>query len=514
MAHSLSLLGLKKHLKKAFFEIKNENPELINQLIESNSRRKFLKTTTLAISGIVVGSSLSNFAWASKDENKYVAILGGGIAGLTAAYELEKLNIPYKIFEADNRVGGRIKTKRDFVLGLTTECGGEFVDTTHEDLLSYLEEFNIEKIDVRVDKLLKDTFFYDGKIYSDGEVVAAYKKILPKIINDQIQSEKDEKFAEKIDYTSLEVYLAQLNGDEWFIKCLEKAYESEYGGNIREQSATNFLSMMLPEVGKNFEVFGISDEVLKIKGGTQTLVEAFEKRVKNINLNHKLKKISQPNQNYVLEFENGTSVEAPYVLCTIAFSVLKNIEIDIKNMTDTKKSCIQDLGYGTNIKYIQKFNNKPWRQNGYQGYLFNNVIHNGFDSSQLQNDTIKESTYTFYFGGDDAMKFCNKENFESLRTKYLDYFDTVYKGAKAEASSEANNYLLIDWPNNPLTKCSYSSFKPGQWTRYGAEVSKPIGNLFFAGEHCSDQFQGFMNGSIQTSKIAVTAIIKAINSDR
>jgi monoamine oxidase len=510
MAHSLSLLGLKKHLKKAIFELKNDNPELLNQLIESNSRRNFLKSTSLAMSGILVGSTLLNFGCSLRDEKKYVAILGGGIAGLTAAYELQKLNIPYKIFEADKRVGGRIKTKRDFVSGLTTECGAEFVDTTHLDLLNYLKEFNINKIDIRVDKLIKDSFFYNGKMYSEKEIVAAYKKILPKIIIDQVQSEKDEKYAEKIDYTSLDVYFTQLNGDEWFIECLKKAYESEYGGNIGEQSATNFLSMMLPEVGEQFEVFGVSDEVIKIKGGTQTLVEAFEKRINNINLNHKLKKIKQLNNQYILEFENGTTVEAPFVLCTIPFTVLKNIEIDIKNMTESKKRCIQELGYGTNIKYIQKFNDKPWRNNGYQGFLFNNIIHNGFDSSQLQNDNIKESTYTFYFGGDDAMEFCKKENFESLRTKYLDYFDTVFKGAKAEVSSEANNYLLLDWPNNPLAKCSYSSFKPGQWTLYGEEVSKPIDNLFFAGEHCSDDFQGFMNGAIQTSKIATASIIKAI----
>jgi monoamine oxidase len=187
------------------------------------------------------------------------------------------------------------------------------------------------------------------------------------------------------------------------------------------------------------------------------------------------------------------------------------IENDIKNMTENKKSCIQDLGYGTNIKHIQKFNDKPWRQNGYQGYLFNNVIHNGFDSSQLQNETIKESTYTFYFGGDVAMKFCNKENFESLRTKYLDYFKTVYKGSKAMVSTTPADFLLLDWTNNPLAKCSYSSLKPGQWMLYGEEVSKPVGNMFFAGEHCSDDFQGFMNGSIQTSKMAIIALAKAIS---
>ncbi|CAG0905778.1 unnamed protein product, partial [Darwinula stevensoni] len=311
---------------------------------------------------LAVAPSVWSGSWDKNPEHS-VAIIGGGIAGLTAAYELQKKNIPCVIYEADKRTGGRIKTKTDFVAGLTTDFGAEFVDSTHTDLLEYLEEFKIETYDIRTDTLEKDTFFYQGKFYSPKEVVKAYKKILPKIIDDQTKTEEDDAYFEKIDYTPLDTYFESLNGDTWFIKIIEKSYESEYGSNISEQSAINFLSMMLPQVGKTFEVFGQSDEALKIKGGSTQLVEALTEKVKDkIKLNYKLTAIKQKHDKYHLFFENGEEIKAHYVLMTLPFTLLRSIPLEINEMTENKKKCIQDLGYGTNVKLIQKFDKKTWRE--------------------------------------------------------------------------------------------------------------------------------------------------------
>jgi len=514
MAHSKVINSLMSYFHKAINEVKDEQPQLYQNYVDSYNRRKFLKTSLLAGGAILSSSVLLSTSCKMKEEEDFVAILGAGIAGLTAAYELQKKNIPFKIFEADKRAGGRVKTKTNFISGLTTDCGAEFVDRTHKDLLDYLKEFGISTLDITTDKLTKDTFFYNGKIYSDEEVVSAYKKILPKIIKDQNKTEEDDAYFEIIDNTPLDVYFTSLNGDEWFIKCLEKAYESEYGGNISEQSAINFLSMMLQEVGKTFEVFGVSDESLKIKGGSQTLTDALTDRVKDhINFHHKLTKIEESDGKYTLHFSDKQVVSAKNILITIPFTILKDIPINVNGMTENKKKCIQELGYGTNVKLIQKFDQKVWRDMNYQGYLFNNVIHNGFDSSQLQNNSISQGTYTFYFGGDDAMKLCDKSQLPSLRKKYIEYFDTIFPGAiesTEKHSVENEGFIFMNWPLNPYSKCSYSSFKPGQWSLYSDELLKPIGNIYFAGEHCSDDFQGFMNGAIESSKKSVVLMLKKL----
>jgi hypothetical protein len=66
-----------------------------------------------------------------------VAIIGAGVAGLTAAYRLLQAGVPCEIFEGSERTGGRILTKYDFNKdGMFCELGGELVDTNHEDLIA------------------------------------------------------------------------------------------------------------------------------------------------------------------------------------------------------------------------------------------------------------------------------------------------------------------------------------------------------------------------------------------
>ena len=73
------------------------------------------------------------------------------------------------------------------------------------------------------------------------------------------------------------------------------------------------------------------------------------------------------------------------------------------------------------------------------------------------------------------------------------------------------------WTDDPLTRGAYSRFAPGQLTRFaslfavetpGAPARAPrAGPLLFAGEHISDAFAGFMNGALQTGRIAAEALL-------
>ena len=61
-----------------------------------------------------------------------VAIVGAGIAGLTAAWRLRQAGVAVRIFEAQNRIGGRMLSLRDhFPDGQVIELGGELIDTDH-----------------------------------------------------------------------------------------------------------------------------------------------------------------------------------------------------------------------------------------------------------------------------------------------------------------------------------------------------------------------------------------------
>ena len=73
--------------------------------------------------------------------SKQVIVVGAGLAGLTAAYELTHAGFDVQLFEARDRVGGRVQTA---FLGAQQhgELGAEFVDDNHTALMSYTTQFN------------------------------------------------------------------------------------------------------------------------------------------------------------------------------------------------------------------------------------------------------------------------------------------------------------------------------------------------------------------------------------
>jgi monoamine oxidase len=68
----------------------------------------------------------------------------------------------------------------------------------------------------------------------------------------------------------------------------------------------------------------------------------------------------------------------------------------------------------------------------------------------------------------------------------------------------------MDWPTQPFVMASYSAFGPGQWTDFYGVAGDPVGKLHFAGEHCSLNHQGYLNGAAETGRIAAERILQSV----
>jgi monoamine oxidase len=64
----------------------------------------------------------------------------------------------------------------------------------------------------------------------------------------------------------------------------------------------------------------------------------------------------------------------------------------------------------------------------------------------------------------------------------------------------------MHWPTHPHTLGSYACYRPGQWAFYGIEGARE-GNVHFCGEHCSLEFQGYMEGAAETGALVAAAIL-------
>ncbi len=475
-------------------------------------RRQFLRTGVQASALLGLGGAAIANDWMQLIGGKTrprIAVVGAGMGGLSAAYYLRQKGIAATIFEADKRVGGRIKTGRMFGDGkLFTEIGAEFIDTIHTDMLRFVRILGLQDklMDVDTDVLgVRDAFFIEGKHHSLREVVTELNGAYPRIARHQEQVFGSH--SAEFDRYSMAEYIETMEVSTWVKKLLTAAYLGENGMETAQQSAVNLLSILQTQPGQ-FTPFGDSDERFKIIGGNEQIPLGLAALLKDqLRLEHRLVAVKELlNGSVQLTFsENGTTREETFdaVVMAIPFTILRNVEIKME-MPAVKSQVIKELGYGANTKFILETAGRPWRSVGYRGFLFNERIHNGWDSTQLQLENKGPGTYTIYYGGDQARKAVRGTEQEQL-TACLPELEGAFTGTRQNLTGKME---LATWPSNPLVGASYSCFSVGQVTAFTGAAAEPVRSLFFAGEHCSIDYWGFMNGGAESGRKTAKLVLK------
>jgi monoamine oxidase len=487
--------------------------------IPKHTRREFLKFSGMAALSIGGGRILSACRILDKPGDVRIAIVGAGIAGLNTAYILHKAGIRAEIYEASSRAGGRMFSVAGAMgAGLVTEFGGEFIDSTHKDIFSLAKEFGLEVPDRKdpAKKSLSETFFFNGRKYTERQVLEEFKVIAPKIAADAASLGENYRFenpnqAAKLDNTSLEAYFSTLGVKGWLRELLEVAYVTEFGLELSEQSSINFLSMIGTDTtsGK-FEIFGSSDERYKIKGGNESIPRELAKRLEGqLNLSHALESIKPKGKGFTLTFTSdgaAKDVDADIVILTLPFSVLRSVDMRIE-LPPWKKKAIAELGYGTNAKVMAGVRDRVWNKQGYNGEVFTDEnFQLAWDNSEMQPGA--EGGITFFSGGKRGMDVGTKAAAENAGN-FSAAYDKIFPGFN---NSLNGNFRQMHWPSYKYSLGSYSCYKPGQWTSIHGAEGKPVGNLFFAGEHTSSEFQGFINGGAESGRRVAEQVLKLVRT--
>ena len=500
-----------KHINSHLFGSLNKAIFGEKSLISQNekqieSRRDFIRNTSLSMASMAFMPYLGFSAKAPT-----VAIVGGGISGLTALHTLKKSNITAQVYEASNRIGGRIMTANNLVGdGTWTELGGEFIDSEHRDIIELAREFNLQLLDTQSNNNLSGLVVrINNNNYTQAQLQAALKEAAPAIRKDIDSIPKDVSFSNPgtavlLDSISISEYLKGLYLDKDMIKLLKIAYESEYGISADEQSCMNMLTMFRPETASMF-----TDERYKIKGGNSQLSEVISNNYGNqINTGFPLKAVTKRRDSYELAFE-GTSktVKADFVIITIPFTKLREVEFVNMELPALKQKVINELGYGNNAKLVLGFKEHIWERNGQEGSaISDNGIQFGWDNTKQQNKANTVAGYTIFTGGAAAKRLSeNTPKFHADRL--LPKLNELVTGTQ---DSHNGKVARMCWQDFAWSQGAYSAYKVGQWTTLRGAEQMPIGGIYFAGEHCSTDYQGFMNGAIQTGRQAAENILKKI----
>jgi len=399
--------------------------------------------------------------------------------------------------------------------GLTTELGAEFIDSDHVEMRSLAREFGLKLLDCHPagDKMLS-SYFIGGRHYTEVEVVEAFTPISDLMAAD-FDAIGDISYlapdaAGEFGAMSLAEYLDLRCGKGWFRDLLEVAYVTEYGLEAGEQSCLNLLFLLGLDLEDGFKIFGDSDERYKIVGGNQQVPDALANKLRDQILpDHRLMALAASGNGYRLTLQQGgtesaTEVEADIVVLTLPFTMLRQVELNLP-LPEQKVRAIQELGYGHSAKLLVGMQRRVWEDHGRNGECFTDA---GFqlcwDNSRYQPGTA--GGMTLYSGGQRGLDV-GVGTPESHVQRLMPGVDAVFPGAAGALSGRVSRF---HWPTHEFTRGGYACYRPGQWgTICGAE-SESVGNLHFAGEHCSLNYQGFMEGGAETGRVAAETILESI----
>jgi monoamine oxidase len=451
-----------------------------------------------------------------------IAIIGGGIAGLTCAHFLAQAGVRAELFEGSMRLGGRMSTLRDRPGGQLYELGGELVDSDHIVIpaLCGIAGLALDDLIEATAGLTQDTFFFNNNVVADSVIVNQFTPVAAAMQAAIAASEGTDAASvaefERIDGMSIPEWLADeagLGANSLIKELLEVAYLEEYGLEVAEQSAWNLLFLIDSETPDPFRVFGDSDERFHIHRGNDALPGALATALQDrIHVDHRLTKVVANGDVHELTFAQSGGGEvvfrAAHVVYALPFTKLREVDLTGAGLSEGKLEAIRELGYGTNAKLMMQFTDRHWETAQMSG---GGVITDLGDIQTVwatsRGQPGDQGILTNFVGGARGLSI-GDGTAESQAEAILGDLDTLFPGVAAKYV--AGSAVRQHWPTDEFARGSYACYKVGQWRFFGTE-GVAEGNQHFCGEHCSEDYQGYMEGGAETGALVAGELLDTLD---
>ena len=439
-----------------------------------------------------------------------VGVVGAGLSGLHCAYRLKNAGVDVRVFEAWNRTGGRTFTARGMLAGdQICELGGELVDSNHETMFALVDELGLTLDDLEESAGIRaETFHFNGAVLNDADIVEAFDTVAPSLSAAFAAAETDDAEYARLDAITIPEFLDSVPGASDLIKrILLVAYTGEYGLEPEDQSILNLVYLVDAEVTDPFRIFGESNERYHVHTGSESIAESFTTSLGDrVALESRLTAIRRGSDGrVVLSFDTaGGSIEETFdqVVLTLPFTMLRTVDIEAGLFEADKQQAIDELGYGQNAKLMMQFGGRVWRTAHMAGGggFGDNGIQSFWETSRGQDGA--EGIVTHFAGGNGGLALAAGDA-ASQAARVLPLLDEVFPGVEGDFNGNA---IRMQWPDAPFHRGSYACYRPGQWAFYGVE-GRAEGNVHFAGEHTSEDFQGYMEGAAESGARAANEVL-------
>lgn len=448
-------------------------------------RRKFIIGTLTGLPILLMTPALLSSSCNNGDDNepngKSVIIIGAGISGLAAAKKLKEKGFDITVLEAQDKVGGRLRTNR--TLGVAFDEGASWIHGINGNPISTLAQQagmnTFETIDDQSDAC------YDlGGVLRNSAIYDNAETELYSILNTLKNSGNATQSFETI-FNNL--YPAKANDRLW--KFLLSTYVTFDTGDL------NNLSSLLYNEG---EEFGGAEKIAT--NGFDTIPNFLATGL-NILLNQRVAKIDYSDTKVKIT-HNGTVSEADYVVVTVPLGVLKSGNIEfVPALPSAKQNAIQKIGMNCVNKFILTWDTAFWDNTQYICYTpeikdkFNYFVNvKKFHPSV---NALMTFAYADYARQTETM--ADAQLINEIMTHLRDIYGTNIPNP--------TNMLRTKWQANENSFGAYSYTAVGTEMKHFDDLAEEINDkLFFAGEHTeADYFStahgAYLSGIREANKI-------------
>ncbi|MFG3229809.1 flavin monoamine oxidase family protein [Kitasatospora sp. NPDC048194] len=475
-----------------------------------------------------------------------IAVIGAGISGLNAALTLADKGIAATVYEAHpSRIGGRMysggspSTPGLWAQGQVSEYGGELIDTGHHTVLRLCQRFGLSTTSVRAatpagaEQILRFQNDYYPRSTADADFKAVWQ-----LIQKDIQAGGSAPTWD--DHNAAAVGLDHMSVRDWIETrvpggvssrlgaLLDVAYAVEYGADTTAQSSYALLLMLSSQANPgSFSIWGGSDERYHITGGNDQLPHAIAAALPagTVQQGYTLKAVARNadgTQTLTFDLDGGgtRTVTADHTILAVPLPILQQrIDFSSAGLDPMMRGVLSHMTMGYCTKLNMQFDTRPWLGTGPWPGVSNGECFADLPFQQAWDVTRgqagRNGILVQYGGGSPAKGLTPPSAFTDASTgytrdlvgTYLSQIDRLWPGTAASWNGRAT---LSAWHLNPYSYGAYSCWPVGYLTTYAGYEGTAQGNLHFAGEHTSYDFQGYMEGGASQGARAAAEVLAAI----
>lgn len=518
----------------------------------SITRKEFLTTAckgalaaypAMMALGLLRSAPAHAFRYEKTGNGKHIVILGAGLAGMTAAYELRKLGYTCTILEARSRAGGRCWTVREgsinkethlpaqtaaFDRDLYFNAGPSRIPHHHELTLHYCKELGVP---VQVYNNINEATYF----FSEGKGPLAHRKIRAREIHHDIRGYMSEMLAKAIDQDKIDTALTPEDAQKVieYLRAeggldIDKLYKaSDRRGYIEHPGAGNKAGriadphrladiissgLMDPDFYNVTEyVYELQMTMFQATGGMDRIAEALQNKINStIRFNAEVTSIHNSAEGVTITYTQSAqtkNIKADFCICTLPLPVLGTID---HNFPSDASRAIDFIPYISAGKIGLQFRRRFWEEDE---HIYGGITRTNNELTQIfypSNDYLSpKGILTGYYNFNERARKTGELDYRQREKLALEKGRLIHP----QYDTEFENSFSVSWH-----KTVYSL---GGWALYNTETRKthykallePAGNVYFSGEHLT-YLNAWMAGAFESARKVVTDIHARVTEQR